>query len=69
MYLLCDIDLPWTSDEMREYPDELPRKELFLIYKDLLVNQTTPWAIISGLGDDRINNAIQLIEKQFATTK
>jgi NadR type nicotinamide-nucleotide adenylyltransferase len=69
MYLLCDIDLPWTSDEMREYPDELPRKELFLIYKDLLVNQTIPWAIISGLGDDRINNAIQLIEKQFATTK
>ena len=69
MYLLCDIDLPWISDEMREYPEELPRKELFLIYKDLLVNQTTPWAVISGLGDDRINNAIQSIEKQFATTK
>ena len=69
MYLLCDIDLPWTSDEMREYPDELPRKELFLIYKDLLVNQTTPWAVVSGLGDDRINMAIQLIEKQFPTTK
>ncbi len=69
LYLLCDVDLPWTSDEMREYPDELPRKELFLIYKDLLVNQTTPWAVISGLGDDRINNAIQFIEKQLATTK
>ena len=69
MYLLCDIDLPWISDEMREYPEELPRKELFLIYKDLLVNQTTPWAVIRGLGDDRINNAIQSIEKQFATTK
>ena len=69
LYLLCDVDLPWTSDEMREYPDELPRKELFLIYKDLLVNQTTPWAVISGLGDDRINNAIQFIEKQLATNK
>ncbi|MFM2439044.1 MAG: hypothetical protein RLZ16_40 [Bacteroidota bacterium] len=69
MYLLCDIDLPWTSDEMREYPDELPRKELFMIYKDLLVNQTTPWAVVSGIGDDRTNNAIRVIEQQLGTTK
>ena len=69
LYLLCDIDLPWTSDEMREYPDELPRKELFMIYKDLLVNQTTPWAVVSGIGDDRTNNAIQVIEQQLGTTK
>ena len=68
-YLLCDIDLPWTSDEMREYPDELPRKELFMIYKDLLVNQTTPWAVVSGIGDDRTNNAIRVIEQQLGTTK
>jgi NadR type nicotinamide-nucleotide adenylyltransferase len=69
LYLLCDIDLPWTSDEMREYPDELPRKELFMIYKDLLVNQTTPWAVVSGIGDDRTNNAIRVIEQQLGTTK
>jgi len=69
MYLLCDIDLPWTSDEMREYPDELPRKELFMIYKDLLVNKTTPWAVVSGIGDDRTNNAIRVIEQQLGTTK
>jgi NadR type nicotinamide-nucleotide adenylyltransferase len=69
LYLLCDIDLPWISDEMREYPDELPRKELFMIYKDLLVNQTTPWAVVSGIGDDRTNNAIRVIEQQLGTTK
>lgn len=62
-YLLCDIDLPWTADEMREYPNEEPRKELFTIYKDLLINQKTPWGIVSGTGETRIQNAIELIQK------
>lgn len=65
-YLLCDIDLPWTADEMREYPDPKPRQELFQIYKDILVNQNVPWGIVSGIGDDRIKNAIQLIDKSLS---
>lgn len=60
-YLLCDIDLPWTADEMREYPDEQPRNELFAIYKELLQNQSTPWGIVSGKGETRTQNAIDLI--------
>jgi NadR type nicotinamide-nucleotide adenylyltransferase len=62
-YLLADIDLPWSADEMREYPDEKPRQELFAIYKDILINQTTPWGIVSGVGDQRTQHAIQLIDK------
>ena len=63
---MCDIDLPWTADEMREYPDPKPRQELFQIYKDILVNQNVPWGIVSGIGDDRIKNAIQLIDKSLS---
>ncbi len=63
IYLLADIDLPWSADEMREYPDEKPRQELFAIYKDILINQNTPWGIVSGAGDQRTQNAIQLIDK------
>ena len=63
LYLLCDIDLPWSPDEMREYPDEKPRQELFAIYKDILINQNTPWGIVSGAGDERTQNAIKLIDK------
>ena len=63
LYLLCDIDLAWTPDEMREYPDEKPRQELFAIYKDILINQNTPWGIVSGAGDERTQNAIKLIDK------
>jgi NadR type nicotinamide-nucleotide adenylyltransferase len=63
LYLLCDIDLPWTADEMREYPDARPRIELFTLYKELLINQKTPWGIVSGSGDQRTANAIQLINQ------
>src|SRR3982750_3892619 len=47
MYLLCDIDLPWVKDELREYPDLKMRKKLFSIYKDIVINSGTKWAIIS----------------------
>ena len=63
LYLLCDIDLPWAADEMREYPDAGPRIELFTIYKELLINQNTPWGIVSGTGAQRTEIAIQLIDK------
>lgn len=63
LYLLCDIDLPWAADEMREYPDAGPRIELFTIYKELLINQNTPWGIVSGTGTERTENAIQLIDQ------
>lgn len=60
-YLLCNTDLPWTQDELREYPDEKNRIELFNIYKDILVNQSTPFAIISGQGNERVVQAIDFI--------
>jgi len=65
LYLLCDIDLPWTADEMREYPDAGPRIELFTIYRELLINQNTPWGIVSGTGKERTENAIQLIDQHL----
>ncbi|MFM7671880.1 MAG: AAA family ATPase [Bacteroidota bacterium] len=62
-YLLCDIDLPWTKDELREYPDLHTRKTLFRLYKDLLVNQSTPWTLIQGGGTDRLESAIRAVDK------
>lgn len=64
-YLLCNIDLPWTKDELREYPDEKPRQELFAIYKDLLLNQSTPWALISGNAAERTQAAIKVIDQMM----
>ncbi len=64
-YFLANIDLPWTPDELREYPDEQPRIELFNIYKDILVNQSTPWSLISGTGEERFEMAYRILEERF----
>ncbi len=62
LYLLCNIDLPWVKDELREYPDLETRAKLFNIYKDILINQNTPWTLISGTGEERLHAAIKAIE-------
>lgn len=58
LYLLCNTDLPWVKDELREYPDLKTREKLFHYYKDLLVNQHIPWVIISGNNEERLQMAI-----------
>lgn len=61
LYLLCDTDLPWEKDALREYPDNETRNNLFQIYRNLLEKQQTPWAIVNGTGNDRTQNAINAI--------
>lgn len=61
LYLLCNIDLPWTPDQLREYPDLDSRKRLFRMYLDILINQSVPWVLISGSDKQRFNQAIQVI--------
>lgn len=58
LYLLCDTDLPWVKDELREYPDLATRKRLYNIYEDLMINQTVPWVRISGNSNERLKKAI-----------
>ncbi|HMI62578.1 MAG TPA: ATP-binding protein [Puia sp.] len=65
-YLLCNTDLPWVKDELREYPDLVTREKLYHIYRDLLVNQPTPWAEISGLADQRLATAIEAVNGLIA---
>jgi NadR type nicotinamide-nucleotide adenylyltransferase len=62
-YLLCNTDLPWVKDELREYPDPKTRTHLFHMYKDLLVNQNTPWTEIRGGSDERLNQAIRFVDE------
>jgi NadR type nicotinamide-nucleotide adenylyltransferase len=66
LYLLCKPDIPWVKDELREYPDEKPRQELFQIYKDILINQQTPWVEISGGFEERNQKAAAAIDTLLA---
>jgi NadR type nicotinamide-nucleotide adenylyltransferase len=62
LYLLCNIDLPWVKDELREYPDLHTRKKLYQIYKDIMVNQPVPWIDISGTYEQRLQKAILAVD-------
>ncbi len=68
LYLLCDVDLPWTKDELREYPDIKTRQTLFRMYQDLLINQSTPWSLVTGTGEERLRSAIRAVDKILAAS-
>jgi NadR type nicotinamide-nucleotide adenylyltransferase len=63
LYLLCNTDLPWVKDELREYPDLHYRQELYRMYKDIVLNQNTPWVDISGDDEARLKSAIKGIHQ------
>jgi NadR type nicotinamide-nucleotide adenylyltransferase len=63
LYLLCNVDIPWVKDELREYPDLETRKKLYRNYKDIMINQSTPWIDISGNNDERLLKAINAVDE------
>lgn len=63
LYLLCNIDLPWEQDELREYPDLETREKLYGIYKELLIGQSMPWVEISGDYTQRLEKAVEAVDK------
>lgn len=63
LYLLCDTDLPWVADELREYPDVEMRQTIFQYYKDAMLNQPVPFVIIRGNYEERFAAALTAIEQ------
>ena len=62
LYFLCNVDLPWTADELREYPDLETRQELYEIYKRIMTNQPVPWVEISGGSEERFETAVRTVD-------
>jgi len=62
-YLLCNTDLPWAEDELREYPDFETRERLYHMYKDLMINQSTPWFEVRGNYDERLSTAVRFVDE------
>jgi NadR type nicotinamide-nucleotide adenylyltransferase len=63
LYLLCDIDVPWVKDDLREYPDLVIREKLYHHYKDIMVNQNVPWINVNGNYEQRLQKAIEAVNK------
>jgi NadR type nicotinamide-nucleotide adenylyltransferase len=63
LYLLCNTDLPWVADNLREYPDLESREKLFHHYKEQMTEQHVPWVIISGGYEERLAMAVNVVDK------
>ncbi|MFN7489250.1 MAG: AAA family ATPase [Chryseotalea sp.] len=61
LHLLTYVDIPWEEDPLREHPHE--RDMLFKLYEDELKRVKVPYAIIKGTPEERLKQAINLVEE------
>ncbi len=62
-YILCQPDIEWQYDPVRENSNN--RQYLHNWYKKEVKKLGTPFAQIGGIGVQRLNNAIEVIDKQM----
>lgn len=60
LFLLCNTELPWIKDNVRENGGEM-REKLFSTYRQELENYGFKYTIINGVGNNRYNNALSLV--------
>lgn len=63
LYLLFDIDLPWIEDGTRMFGSRQARQHFFDLSKAELVRRGVRWALVSGRGESRFENAVKAIEE------
>lgn len=59
LYLLCDIDVPWVPDGIRDRPAN--RDEMFVLFRDALVRRKAPFVLVQGDWDKRWEIARQAV--------
>lgn len=60
-YLLCHIDLTWEYDPQREHPHL--RAYFLELYRRELEERKWPYTLIEGKGEERVRNAISVIDR------
>jgi NadR type nicotinamide-nucleotide adenylyltransferase len=60
LFLVCDIDIPWQPDPVRENGGE-NRKILHHIYIEQIKEFGFKYEIVSGIGEERKNNATNIV--------
>ncbi len=61
LFLVCDTDLPWEADDVRENGGER-RNKLQERYISEIRNNNFPYQVINGVGNMRVQNAVKSIE-------
>ncbi len=67
LFLLCDTDIPWYPDRVRENGGVM-RKKLFRIYRQEIENFGFPYVIIRGKGEERLKNGIKAVDSILGKT-
>jgi NadR type nicotinamide-nucleotide adenylyltransferase len=65
LYLLSYIDTPWEADDLRDRPTQ--REEMFRAFERALVNNQRPYVILKGKVKERMNTAVQAIDRILAS--
>ncbi len=61
IYFLCDLDVQWEEDPLREHPEKADRQRLFMMYKALLEKYNLTCHVISGDLPTRIKKCKEII--------
>lgn len=67
LFLLMDIDLPWEDDELRDFPRL--REHFLKIWHKELTDINANYKVISGLGEERFDNARKVVEQFLKETE
>jgi NadR type nicotinamide-nucleotide adenylyltransferase len=61
LYLLCEIDLPWIADGVRDRGES--REEMQQLFRDAVIASGVPFATITGIGEERRQRAVDAIDE------
>jgi NadR type nicotinamide-nucleotide adenylyltransferase len=60
-YFLCQPDLEWEEDPLREHPEK--RDELYELYLKELTERNLPYTIVGGTQEERIEKCLNVLSK------
>jgi nicotinamide riboside kinase len=63
LHILCDIDIPWEYDVLRENPAIDERRSLFELYEGNLKKEKSNYIVASGNLEERVRACSELIQK------
>lgn len=61
LFFICDIDIPWEADPLREHPNLEDRQRIFNRYIQIMEENQFNYHIISGNKETRLKKCIEII--------
>lgn len=62
IFFLCDIDIPWQPDPLREHPNLEDRQRIFNQYIEIMHQNKFNYHIISGDLNTRLKKCIEIVD-------